>query len=84
MDIIKSLTYYEQEKIMILKITPLDGQDDDMLNFSWTVKDFKKSIMTIKLSFKNPLSISYSQFNTLEITFKDPSTFRNSKRSQSI
>ena len=63
---------------MILKIPPKDGQTSEMLNFTWEVKEFKKSILTIQIIFKNPLFISYSQYNNLEITFKNRNSFRNS------
>ena len=48
----------------------------DKLGFNWECVDFTEENMQIKLTFENPLYVSYKESDMLMITVKDSSFFR--------
>jgi hypothetical protein len=64
-------------KVLSISVIPhLGAMYPDKLGFNWECVDFTEENMQIKLTFENPLYVSYKESDMLMITIKDSSFFR--------
>ena len=64
-------------KVLSISVIPhIGAMYPDKLGFNWECVDFTEENMQIKLTFENPLYVSYKESHMLIITIKDSSFFR--------
>ena len=63
--------------VLLLEVIPHIGSEyPDKLNFEWECVDFNEETIEIKLTFENPLYVSYGEADMLVVKVKDSSLFR--------
>lgn len=69
--ILNSTVYFDDKPVKILTIRLINsrGVSNEVSNFNWSVVSYEGSLLTIRLSFKNPEFVSaYSNKDSLQIS----------------
>ena len=58
-------------------MNPVEGQTQDSVSFTWSLKKFDKDELKLQLYFSTPYEISmYEEHNELKIVFLSPGLFK--------